>query len=594
MPTVIDSLIVTLGLDSKNLEAKSGSAGKTLKGLEQQGAKTEVSVKKIGVTSKESAGGVDTLAKSLGSFLALIGGTMALKSFISQQVESNAALARFSQNLGMSVSDVSAWGNAVEEMGGSAKGLQGTMDMLSKSQTEWALTGQSSLTPYLSALSVSLMGVGKEARPVNEILLDLADRFAGMDRTQANNMGRMMGLDQDTLNLLLQGRQEVELTIKRQKEYNAVNKEQAAEAVKLQRSIVDLKQGFNALGRDLLQQASPAIEKVLAGLSELGGWVRANKEFVADFLTVMAVGLGAIALATLPITGTVAAITALGAAIALLYQDYQTWKRGGDSFVDWGVWKDRIDAVTGAIQKLRDGMGDLESKIDRVLKKSSGYKAFDAWFTSKDDAKAVSKHASAMGSAFAADFGISSSSRSGKLSLEQAIAKVEGFNAKGSKPNRPQRNHNPGDIEYGDFAKAHGATGTDGRFAIFPNDNSGFAALTALLKTQGYSSLSVEQAIGKFAPPSENDTAKYVKDVTRSTGLKSTDLLSGIQGASSNVAAAVPQRFLGTMGGGDNSTSVQTGDINIYTQATDANGIARDMGKGMDYLFPSHANSGLF
>jgi hypothetical protein len=586
VPTIVDSLIVKLGIDGKDMDSKSSSATKKLADLEGQSGKTEKGVKKIGETSKSSASGVETLTRSLGSFLALIGGTAVLKAFVEDTIASNAALDRFAKNLGMSVSDVSAWGNAVEELGGSAKGAQGTLDMLSKAQTELRLTGQSSLIPYLSALGVAMSTVGGQARPVDEILLDLSERFSHMDRTTANNMGRMMGIDQDTMNLLLKGRTEVELTLKRQKEYNAVTKEQAEESSKLQRSMVDLKQSFAALGRDLLQQASPAIEKFLSVLQSFGGWIRENKEFVADFLTVMAVGLGAIALVTLPITGTVAAVTALGAAIALLWQDYQTWKRGGDSFVDWQVWKDRIDAVTNSIQKLRNALSGIEDKTEKFLEKSPTYKKFNDWFVNKGDAKKLS---SSVGGALGSALGV----RPGKMSLEQAIGKVEGFNAKGSKPNRPQRNHNPGDIEYGKFARDNGATGTDGRFAIFPDDSTGFSALSALLKTSGYSSLSVEQAIGKFAPPEENDTAKYVRDVTRSTGLKATDILSGIQGASSSVAAAgaSPSSSSSTT---DKSVTVQTGDINIHTQATDANGIARDMGKSMDFLFTSQANSGLF
>jgi hypothetical protein len=221
------------------------------------------------------------------------------------------------------------------------------------------------------------------------------------------------------------------------------------------------------------------------------------------------------------------------------------------------------------------------------LNKIPGFAKFDAWFTNKNDAKKVE---SSVGGGLKSLLGIR---EPGKTSLESAIAKVEGFYAKGAKQNRPQRNHNPGDIEYGDFAKSHGATGTDGRFAIFPDDASGFAALTALLKTQGYSSLTVEQAIGKFAPPKENDTAKYVRDVTRSTGLKPTDILSGIKGASSSVAAAGASPSAGG-GSTDKSTTVTTGDIIVHTQATDANGIARDMGKSMDFLFTSQANAGLF
>jgi hypothetical protein len=73
MATIIDSFIVRLGLDSSDLSKKGGDAGKALKSLESQGAKTEQSVSKIGKTSKEAASGVGELTKAFAGLLAVTG-----------------------------------------------------------------------------------------------------------------------------------------------------------------------------------------------------------------------------------------------------------------------------------------------------------------------------------------------------------------------------------------------------------------------------------------------------------------------------------------------------------------------------------------
>ena len=332
MATIIDSLLVKLGLDSSEFDAKKSKVDKGLKDTGGEADKTGAKLKKSG---KDGAEGFENVAKSAAKFLALIGGTMAVKRFIENQIEANAALDRFAQNLDQSANSISAWGNAAELAGGSAEGLQGTMDMLSESQTELQLTGQSGLIPYFSALGVSLADTQGKARPVNELLLDLSDRFSKMDRTTANNMGRMMGIDQGTMQLLLKGRSEVELMIARQKEYGAVTKQQAEEASRLRNAMVASKQSFEAFGRELLSAATPALEKMFAIFSDFGSWIQENKEFVQTFLTSIAVGLAGIAAATIPINLTVVAVLALAAAVAALWQDYQTWKRGGDSFIDW-------------------------------------------------------------------------------------------------------------------------------------------------------------------------------------------------------------------------------------------------------------------
>lgn len=68
--------------------------------------------------------------------------------------------------------------------------------------------------------------------------------------------------------------------------------------------------------------------------------------------------------------------------------------------------------------------------------------------------------------------------------------------------NRNWRNHNPGNIEYGAFAKSHGSVGTDGRFAIFPNYEAGRSAKKDLLFGSGskYKSLTATEAIDRWAP----------------------------------------------------------------------------------------------
>jgi hypothetical protein len=90
------------------------------------------------------------------------------------------------------------------------------------------------------------------------------------------------------------------------------------------------------------------------------------------------------------------------------------------------------------------------------------------------------------------------------------------------------RDNNPGNIEYGAFAKANGAVGQDGRFAIFPTAEAGLQALQTLLMGSGYRNLSVDAAIARYAPPSENDTAAYQAGVRRAVGVTGETLISSL------------------------------------------------------------------
>ncbi|ATQ67832.1 MULTISPECIES: hypothetical protein [Methylosinus] len=86
---------------------------------------------------------------------------------------------------------------------------------------------------------------------------------------------------------------------------------------------------------------------------------------------------------------------------------------------------------------------------------------------------------------------------------------------------RSWRNNNPGNLRYGEFAAAHGATGKDEKgFAVFPDAETGRAAQRSLLfDTPQYAGLSIREAIGKYAPAAENDTGAYVRRVTNGLGV---------------------------------------------------------------------------
>jgi uncharacterized protein (TIGR02594 family) len=108
--------------------------------------------------------------------------------------------------------------------------------------------------------------------------------------------------------------------------------------------------------------------------------------------------------------------------------------------------------------------------------------------------------------------------------VEYADGKVESRTG-----DRNWRNNNPGNLEYGDFAKSKGAIGTDGRFAIFPSPEAGRAAKSQLLfEGKRYKDNTIEGAISAYAPPNENNTAAYISNVSKSLGLPPTTKMSSL------------------------------------------------------------------
>jgi hypothetical protein len=111
---------------------------------------------------------------------------------------------------------------------------------------------------------------------------------------------------------------------------------------------------------------------------------------------------------------------------------------------------------------------------------------------------------------------------------------------------RNWRNNNPGNIEFGDFARRQGAIGTDGRFAIFPTYEAGKRAKEALLfEGRNYSGLTIAQAITRYAPPSENDTAMYIRVAAGAAGVAPSTPMKDLNSGQRQALLAAMERVEG-------------------------------------------------
>lgn len=106
---------------------------------------------------------------------------------------------------------------------------------------------------------------------------------------------------------------------------------------------------------------------------------------------------------------------------------------------------------------------------------------------------------------------------------------------------RSWRNCNPGNISKGSFADSCGAIGGDARFAIFPDEQIGLAAIETLFRSRSYASLSLRDAIYRYAPSDDgNDSPAYVAVVAKAVGVDpSTPVRILDDGQLADLAAAI-------------------------------------------------------
>ena len=97
-------------------------------------------------------------------------------------------------------------------------------------------------------------------------------------------------------------------------------------------------------------------------------------------------------------------------------------------------------------------------------------------------------------------------------------------------------NNNPGNLR---FARQYGAAQGSGGFAQFSTPEAGYQALVDQVQLDASRGETLAQYITKYAPPSENDTALYIRQASETLGVHPNTPLASID---SNQVAAFQAR----------------------------------------------------
>ena len=377
MATVIDTLFLELGIDSSKFSGEAAKAEKQYDRLERSVSKVEKAEKNAAKTTKENSEArrksvvdtqkadasmqgllktVNASIKGFAAFTGLLLGASGLSKLALDAAKANRELDTTAKNLGMARKELSAWQGAAEMAGESANGMSGYMKTLSGDMQSLIMMGDTSVLPYFNALGVSLLDSTGKARKLDDVMLDLADRFSTMDRQQAYTLAQQMGIDDGTFNTLSRGRAEMERMLEIQRDmYHSSEAD-----IENSRKLAEARAVLNARWESLKLMIGNALIPVLTTLTEIvSGFVGflVKHEYVTKgvflgiataigvFLVPMLVTATAAVFAFIaPFTPLIAAVAGLGAAFGLLYDDYKTWAEGGKSLFDWGRFTSYINS----------------------------------------------------------------------------------------------------------------------------------------------------------------------------------------------------------------------------------------------------------
>lgn len=546
MATVIDSLVILLGLDPKQFKQGQKEALDSQKKFKEEATK---STKEVEAQAKKATDSFGKLRNELLGLAAAFVGMAALKSFAERITQADANTSRMARSMNMSAKELTAWQGVAKRAGGTAEGIAGSFQTLVSQFQNFSNTGQpGSAIPYFRSLQIDIADANGEMRSMTDISMDVARAFQGMSAAKAQSLGAGMGYDSRTIDVLMKGPQALQEMLALETKRTEKTQQELALAEKRQAAWESFKDVVADIGTKIMTQLTPSILGFVGVLDGIAQFLRNNVPLVDAML----LGLGAIGilkfaglistLATL--AGAFAATAGAAGALAVTASVLSgvglvagaVALAGG---VGYGLYKG-YQALTGTGKAKSGGTpiaenlpaGELESLLAAQRQQESG-----------------GRHRNADGSLV--------TSRSGARGIAQIMPDTGANPGYGVKPLQ-----NDSEAEHRRFQKDY-MTALLGHFG---GDQS--KALAAYNWGPG----NVDRDPTMSHAPME--TRNYGPSILRMAG-----------GA----------RF--GKGGGSTSTSstdVSIGTMNIQTQATDAPGIAKSMGPALErFAFASQANAGL-
>ncbi|OTM18229.1 hypothetical protein B9X53_06665 [Acinetobacter pittii] len=303
-----------------------------------------------------------------------------------------------SQRIGASASNIRAYGEAISQMGGNAQNaLQSLENVAQKMRNSPGYEGM------LTGMGVATRDGNGQLRDRVEVMKDLSKTMKGMDYYQANAYASSLGIDENTLMAMRDDK-----FISNMEKYQKLRQD-----VGLTDELTKSGTEFMVQFRDITMTTKAITEVVVmtAGqalipiLKMINNFLRSTIAWFAEldprFKAILATGLKFALLAVIfgGFIGTIAKLAsvlpmlkgllflikslrlaflaspigivlALAAAIAALWDDYQTWKNGGESLIDWSKWEGGIETAIARIKQLAELIKNLKDKTVEFVTKA--------------------------------------------------------------------------------------------------------------------------------------------------------------------------------------------------------------------------------
>lgn len=292
MPTIIDSLVVTLGLDPSGF--KKGQ--KEVKdGLSDTRSNADQTAKDMEAAGKRAASFFGSMRTEL---LALVGVTLSaagVKTFITSMTSDLNRLGIESKALDISAKALDGWERAAAAAGSSAEKINGNLSAFQSTLTK-IRTGTAQGDPLFDALANFGAATGAQFDYVNDnadaVMRKIAGGWDKLSKDGQRAFSAAFNFDNATQQGLADG------SLVRDADRLALISKATDDATKsaheFNRRLQEMKQNFSAAAQVLYESLIPYVEKLIPLIEKFGIWISQNGPAIESFFSDLSREIGGV------------------------------------------------------------------------------------------------------------------------------------------------------------------------------------------------------------------------------------------------------------------------------------------------------------
>jgi len=268
VPTVVDALTVTLGLDSSAFEKGQAQARESLKKTKNDAA---IAAKDMEASGQKAAQFFSTIKTEALALSAVLLGGVGIEQAIKGTTQSLVSLNQQAVFIGENVDNISAFAMALKRSGGDADAATAALKKFAQAKND----AQRGLNPQFYQQMALIGGNGSET-PIQA--MELFENFISKNKGSAKGRAdieaynrAIFGLDEKTLSALIQigSASGLRSEMEKSRTIGVPTKEETDAAIRLNQAFVEMEQHFETIRRELTDETTPSLIRIFAWLNDM-------------------------------------------------------------------------------------------------------------------------------------------------------------------------------------------------------------------------------------------------------------------------------------------------------------------------------------